>query len=175
MVRRLREQLLEHPDLWNERAERIAAPPFVDTDDIWVRANDDRPFRDGKKPWALFTEPHWPIWYPAAQLLTAVKPLVYEVMGQCHGEHLGGVLITRVPAGGSVKPHKDAGWHATFHNCKVYVPIWSNNQCWNITGSERVNMDAGEAWTFNNLVQHSVHNKGTTDRVTLIISMRVDE
>lgn len=174
-VMRLQTQLRQHPELWNERRERIDTAPFVDTDDIWLRANDDRPFRDGKKPWPLFTEPHWSIWYPAAGLLLAVKPLVYQVMAAVNAEHLGGVLITRIPAGGSVKPHKDTGWHATFHNCKVYVPIHSNNQCWNITNGERINMETGEAWTFNNLVQHSVHNKGTTERVTLIISMRVDE
>lgn len=172
---KLRQQLKDHSELWNQRQERIAAPPFTETQDIWVRANDDRPFREGRKPWGVFNDPHWPIWYETAKILTGVEPLVHELMAQVHGEHLGSVLITRIPAGCQVKPHKDSGWHATFHNCKVYVPLWSNERCWNHAGTERVNMLPGEAWSFNNLIQHSVINQGDTDRVTLIISMKVKQ
>lgn len=171
----LRLQLEHHPQLWNRRRERLIAPPFVDTDDIWIRANDDGPFRHGERPWSAFNDPHWPIWYSEEiALLPAVKPIVREVMALVGAEHLGSVLITRIPAGKEVKPHSDFGWHCQFHNCKVYVPVISNNQCWNITGTERVNMCAGEAWQFENQVTHSVRNHGDTERITLIISMRVE-
>jgi hypothetical protein len=35
-------------------------------------------------------------------------------------------------------------------------------------------MRAGDAWTFDNLKTHSTVNDGSCDRVTLIISLRVE-
>lgn len=173
----LRQQLEAHPELWNERQERTAALPFRGTSDIWVRANDDRPFRDGKKPWRQFNDEHYAIWYPAAMVLPSVRPLVAEVMAQVRSENLGSVLITKIPIGCSVKPHVDFGWHREFFNVKVYVPIYSNSRVWNCAGEgkfvDKINMMPGETWQFDNSVIHSVRNEGESDRVTLIISMRV--
>ena len=41
-----------------------------------------------------------------------MKPLVFDLMRLFEAESLGMVLITRIPAGGEVKPHVDVGWHA---------------------------------------------------------------
>ena len=35
-------------------------------------------------------------------------------------------------------------------------------------------MSSGECWTFNNLLTHSVENRGDVDRICLIVSMRVE-
>jgi len=35
-------------------------------------------------------------------------------------------------------------------------------------------MQVGEAWLFDNLKMHSTVNEGGTDRVTLIVSLRVE-
>jgi aspartyl/asparaginyl beta-hydroxylase (cupin superfamily) len=89
-------------------------------------------------------------------------------------DYLGGVLITRLPPGGMIAPHHDrGGWHAEYLNCKVYVPLWGDD-CLNTCEGEELVMKPGEAWTFDNLKVHSVHNRSTTDRAVLIICMRVE-
>jgi len=86
---------------------------------------------------------------------------------------LGGILITRIPAGASVKPHHDRGsWHAEFFDRKTYVIVKANERCVNTFEDEEVVMRTGEAYLFNNLVTHSVRNDGDSERITLIICMR---
>ena len=72
-------------------------------------------------------------------------------------------------------PHDDRGsWHAEWLNTKVYLPIQSNPGCLNICEDDRVSMQEGEAWTFDNLKTHSVENNGDTARVTAILCMRTE-
>ena len=41
--------------------------------------------------------------------------IIYPLMSLVRGEQLGGVLITKVPAGKEVKPHTGPGWHARYY------------------------------------------------------------
>ena len=163
------EQLDAQPDLWDERHFRTTrGGPFEGTSDIWVRYRDPAELTSPK----AFGEPHFAIWYPAWHRLAALKPIVLDLSARVGSVHLGGILITRIPAGGQVRPHHDRGsWHAEFYNRKIYVPIRTNDRCVNICEDERVVMKAGDAWWFNNLVTHSVVNEGETDRMTLIVCL----
>jgi uncharacterized cupin superfamily protein len=97
-------------------------------------------------------------------------------MARVNAVYLGGILITRIPPGGCVKPHHDRGsWHAETMNTKVYVGLRSNPQCINRCEGEQIVIAPGDAVTFNNLLTHSVENNGETDRMTLIVCMRVEQ
>jgi hypothetical protein len=171
-VRGLSYQLATQPELWNERPQRLyQSGPFNATDDIWVRW---RPENELIGPQS-YLEPHFATWYPAWHRLPALQPMVFDLMARLSATHLGGILVTRVPAGREVKPHDDRGsWHAEFYTTKVYVVIENNEHCVNRCGGEEVVMAPGEAWEFDNLVTHSVVNNGQSDRVSAIICMKTE-
>jgi len=166
-VEPLRFQLMLNPQLWNAHRARKDAEgsPHSAMDDIWVR------WKEGERG----AQPFFPGWLEAWHILPALRPLVFGLMQHVGATFLGGVLITRIPPGGEILPHDDKGtWHAENLNVKVYVPIQSNEHCVNCCEDEQVNMRAGEAWYFDNLKVHSVHNAGAVDRITLIVCMRVE-
>jgi hypothetical protein len=164
-------QLNQRPDLWDEIPLRTAeGSPHAGTHDIWVRFRD---IKECTHP-AHFDEPHFPVFYPAWWLLPAIHPIVYALMAQLKAVHLGGILLTRIPARRAVQPHADAGWHPTFYNTKVYIPLQSNSKCVNRALDEQIVIGAGEAVLFDNLITHSVINDGDSDRITLIVCMRTE-
>jgi hypothetical protein len=171
-------ELDAQPELWNSHPERRGSgSPHEGVDDIWLRY---RPKAELTEP-ARYLEPFIPAFYPEWYALPSLRPVVMALMAAMDAVQLGGLLMTRIPAGGQVKPHHDRGsWHAEFFNCKVYVPLRANLRCVNYSGVvlnntlERVVMRQGEAWTFDNQVFHSVENKGDTERITLIICLRCE-
>lgn len=166
-------ELGENQHLWDANKDRTVSPdsPHFGVPDIWVRF---RAKEELTSPQA-FSEPHFASFYPAWGNLPSLHPIVYDLMAQVRAVYLGGILITKIPAGGQVKPHNDTGgWHAEWHDTKVYVPLQANEGCINHCEDEHVTMRAGEAWSFDNLKTHSVENHGTTDRITAIICMRTE-
>lgn len=163
-------QILAQPDLWNGRPERRhGQSPHRETSDIWVRWRDPGVGQSfGPGPMI-----HWPAWYRVPALTGIVWPIVHA----CAALELGGILITKIPAGCQVYPHDDrGGWHAERYNCKVYVPLQAPPECVNWCDGEDLVMRSGEAWRFNNLLPHSVVNSSPDmDRITLIICMRAEE
>ena len=164
--------LNRQPDLWNQHTARTGGKgSFEGTDDIWVRF---RAYDDLTTP-ELFGEPFIPAFYPAWNALPHLRPIVFGLMARCEAVQLGGVLITRVPAGCAVARHNDRNrWHPEFFTTKVYVPMATNPECISTCADDVVTMSQGDAWIFDNLKEHSTENNGETDRVTLIVSMRVE-
>ena len=172
-VRSVSAQLRLHPELWDEHRWRtdISGWPFSGTSDIWLRYRAIEELKEAKD----FGVEHRAVFYPAWHSLVAVHDIVFSLMRVVKAVELGGILITRIPAGGSVKPHHDRGsWHAEFFNRKCYVIIKANEHCVNRFEDEEVVMKTGEVYLFNNLVTHSVTNGGDSERITLIVCMRVE-
>lgn len=164
--------LYRQPELWDQnRARTGGAGSFEGTSDIWVRFRDPSELTTRE----AFAAPHVPVFYPAWHALPHLRPIVFGLMARVEAVQLGGVLITRVPGGQQVAPHDDRGrWHPEFFTTKAYLPLATNPQCYSTCGNERVTMQVGEAWLFDNLCTHSTVNDGETDRITLIVSMRVE-
>lgn len=167
-------QLAEHPELWGEHPERVAYPgsPHRETQDIWLRFRDPADLRQPSD----FGTPHFAVFYPAWHKLPAVQPIVFDLMAREQAVYLGGILMTRLPPRSQVYRHHDRGsWHSSWLNRKVYVILQANQWCLNWCEDEEVRMAAGEAYEFNNLVDHGVVNEGTTDRLALIVTMRCEQ
>lgn len=162
------------PDLWNHHNERkeFEGTAHACTSDIWVRYNLFKNLGDDYKKFS--SEPHESAWYPAYRELPMLRPIIFGLMAKMEAVRLGGVLITKIPPGGRVLPHTDRGWHPEYYQTKVYVPILSNPHCINRVEDELVVMSPGDAWYFDNTVEHEVVNNGDTERITLIICMRVE-
>lgn len=164
------EQLSAHPKLWDANPMRRVYPgsPHREMQDIWVRARE----------WTgddlqSYSEPHKSVWWPAAAQLPAIWELVPAIMDAAGAHTLGGVLVTKIPAGNRIYAHHDRGfWHAEYHNRKVYLCVQGNDDCVVWCEDERVVMRAGEAWVFDNQVMHGLENSGNTDRISVIYAMR---
>jgi uncharacterized RmlC-like cupin family protein len=165
-VKPLREALQAHPELWNQRTERTAAAdsPHHGLDDIWCRYADPATVREDGS--------HESVWYPPAEVLP-VRPMVFALMTAVWGERLGGVLITRIPAGARCKPHVDEGWHArTFEKFAVSIDAaWGQRFCFN---GYSLGTRPGDVFWFDNSVEHWVENESDQDRVTLICCIRTE-
>lgn len=160
-------ELQRQPELWDAHRERKDTPgtPHSRMSDIWIRHAVSA---------EAFKVPHFARWYPAYERLPSVRKLIFDAMARTQASHLGGVLITRIPAGGKIDAHTDVGWHPTFYNCKLYIVLRSNPKCIFRVEDERVAMRAGECWWIDNTKEHDVRNDGDTERMTLIICMRQD-
>lgn len=153
-------------DLWNAHRERKDAEgsPHAAMDDIWLRWLPDGASAGDRVAF-----------YPAWRRLPALHGVVWSLMAMARGVELGGLLITRIPAGGVILPHSDAGgWHADLFDTKFYVVLRGGARCVNVFPDGEVNMRPGEIWQFNNRVLHSVENHDAGERISLIVSVRTE-
>jgi hypothetical protein len=164
-VEPLRDALQAQPELWNQNTARTAHPdsPHHELSDIWARFAG---------PGVNGGEPHESIWYPCADLLP-IRDLVYPLMSGVHGDQLGGVLITKIPAGKACKPHSDPGWHARFYE-KFAVQIDADPRQEFCCEGESLVTKPGDLFWFDNSFTHWVTNPTEFDRITAIVCIRSD-
>lgn len=167
-VQPMRDALAANAHLWNQRPERTEHPdsPHHGLDDIWCRFADPGTVQAD-------TGAHTSVWYPPADLLP-VRDLVFPLMTMMRGEQLGGVLITRIPAGAECRPHVDPGWHA-HHYDKFAIQIDADpeTQAFHFDG-HALRSAPGDCFWFDNHFTHWVTNEGTQDRITLIVCIRTE-
>jgi hypothetical protein len=164
-------QLDAAPELWNQYKLRTGAQsPHYHVDDIWVRYNAWKNYNP-RYP-AKFGQAHHSTWYPSYAKLPAVRPLIFGLMNIIAGEELGGVLITRIPAGSRVERHRDAGWHAEFFNRKFAVMLKSDDRQAFCFDNEKMVTEPGEAFEFDNSVDHWVVNQSDQERITMIVCIK---
>jgi aspartyl/asparaginyl beta-hydroxylase (cupin superfamily) len=81
------------------------------------------------------------------------------------------VLITRIPAGATCRPHVDPGWHARAHD-KYAVQITSAPGQAFCFDCERLESRPGDVYWFDNQFTHWVENPTPYERVTMIVCVR---
>lgn len=178
-VTAMREALTAHPELWDAEPSRREPPgsPHREMTDIWLRYNDITPFH-ARGDYAGFNDEHIPVWYPAwtqhADIRAAFAPIIFHLMAAVQGEMLGGILITRIPAGKRIYAHTDAGWHVDYYD-KFYVSIESSTGAIFWCEDESINPTPGDVYRFDNRNVHGVENNSTGDRITLIICIRTSQ
>ena len=155
--------LAEHPELWNQTPDRTTMPmsPHFGLSDIYVRYSARHP---------LDREDHESVWYPAAEVLP-VHDLIFRLMAEERGERLGGVLITKIPAGMECKPHRDGGWHAGYYE-KFGIQIASAPGQRFCFEGESLETKPGDVFWFDNSHTHWVTNPTPFDRITLIVTLK---
>ena len=179
-VQSLLRQLQDHPDLWGKdtewtRKKGARAEAIYNEENIVLRyltlgmGLDRRLF--------LFEEgrdrDNWT--RPAFHVLTAAQPIVFDLMRAVPGEHLGHVIITRLPPGGKITPHIDR-WPTVVAG----PPYWQRHQiplsaAPGVTfhcGGEHLYMEPGCAYWFDNQVLHSITNESGEDRISMLVDIR---
>jgi hypothetical protein len=164
------EQLARNPDVWNRHAYRTKAEdsPHRAVSDIWVRYASFDALAALADP---VNDPHESMWYPCVAQIPAAWSLARRVFRHVGGKRLGGVLITRIPAGGEVKPHIDRGWHAGYYE-KFAVQVKGNAEQAFCFEDARLSPLPGDVYTFQNDRLHWVENPSNDERITLIVCVR---
>lgn len=153
----------ENPQLWDQNISRTqpVESPHHGLSDIWARY---------AAPGVDASQPHDAVWYPCADLLP-VRELVMPLFAAVQGTRLGGVLLTRIPAGAECLPHKDDGWHARYYE-KFAIQIQSApGQAFCFEGESLITKP-GDVFWFDNAFTHWVPNPTTYDRITLIVCLK---
>lgn len=157
--------LQSNPALWDQNKARTEPEdsPHHGLSDIWARYAEDPSTASG---------PHESVWHPCADLMP-VREMVYPLMSFVRGDRLGGVLITKIPAGRECKPHTDPGWHARYYE-KFAIQIQSAPGQRFCFEGESLETKPGDVYWFRNDVPHWVTNPTPYDRVTLIACIKTD-
>lgn len=160
-------KLQSNPNLWNQNTARTEDlnSPHHGLDDIWARYGDPARATDGM--------PHDSFWYPSADVL-GIKEICHDVMRLVKGVELGGVLITRIPAGKECKPHTDPGWHARRYDKFALQITSAPGQHFQFEDGS-LETKPGDLFWFDNAHLHWVTNPTQYDRITMIICIRIEE
>lgn len=71
-----------------------------------------------------------------------------------------------------ISPHYDKG-DFLGSTRRIHVPITTNEYCTFVVGGEEKHLPVGEMWEINNTgMEHSVHNRGKTARIHLVVDVR---
>jgi hypothetical protein len=114
---------------------------------------------------------HRNVMWPAWNALPTLRPIVFDLMRRVSAVELGSILITKLPPGGRILPHTDAGsWAPEYYTCKAHLTLAGSAlvRC----EDEVCRFDPGTVWTFDNLLMHDLENNGKCDRIVVIVSMR---
>lgn len=151
-------------DLYPQR--RMGASPHAQMVDIWARFAD---VSDGNM--ARISGPHQSVWYPCADSLGNLKSICKAMCEYVGGEYLGGVLVTRLPAGGEIFPHIDNGWHASEYE-KFHLTITAPNDSAFCFEDGEIISQPGDVYWFRNDVLHWVKNDSRSERISVIICVK---
>jgi hypothetical protein len=100
--------------------------------------------------------------------MLAGSPYFREVLDsfQCP---LQAVRLMRLTPGSLIKEHADLELSVEEGTARIHVPVVTNAEVEFYLNRSRVVMEAGSAWYLRLSDPHSVHNKGATDRIHIVI------
>jgi len=88
---------------------------------------------------------------------------------------IGSARLLRLNAGAIIDEHVDGGLCYEFGEARLHIPVATNPQLEFVLNKNRIVMAVGECWYINANMPHAVANRGTTDRVHLVIDVGVNQ
>lgn len=169
-VRLTLSELHQHYHLWDCHTLRTLyeGSAHRESSDIWLRYNDINAENLEDELYNGTTC----IDYPAMRILTECRKIVTNLLMYVKGEKVGRVIITKLPPGGVVEPHKDEGLTCKYYD-RFHVVLQEGGVF--CVDYECVRMGVGEIWWFNNQKLHSVLNDSNHPRIHLIIDIKLAE
>ncbi len=77
--------------------------------------------------------------------------------------------LMRLKTGAEIKPHRDHQLSIEFGEARLHVPIHTSDAVSFLVNNKKIPMAAGELWYFNADQTHEVYNRGSEDRINLVI------
>lgn len=161
-------QLAQQSQWWNQYPFRTqsAQSPHREAEDIILCA---------QTPETMEHDPRECVFYPAWQAFETTHEPVFALLARVRAVRLGRVLVTRLAPGAQIYPHADIGPRADGY--MDHEPYWQRfHWCLDAdegsrftAGDETVHMAPGTVWWFDGTQVHSVENRGSRDRLHLIV------
>jgi mannose-6-phosphate isomerase-like protein (cupin superfamily) len=85
------------------------------------------------------------------------------------------VRLMNLAAGAVIKEHCDDALNLEAGEARLHIPVQTNPQVAFYVADEQVPLQAGECWYLNLSLPHRVHNRGSTDRIHLVIDCLVND
>ena len=85
------------------------------------------------------------------------------------------VRLMRLTPGSTIHEHRDHDLDAAEGRARIHVPVTTNPEVEFLLNGTAVTMQPGEAWYLRLADRHAVANRGTSDRVHLVIDAVVDD
>jgi hypothetical protein len=155
-------EIAKQPDLWKimQIRQQYEGSAHIDTETIVMRGPDSIE--------GIFDNLEC-VNFKVSDILPATVQLIRGIVGFLKAREIGRIMLVRLNAGGSIKPHVDEGAYARYF-ARFHLVLDSNPHCRFRCGEETVNMGVGELWWFNHQVTHSVLNQGPA-RTHLIMDL----
>lgn len=162
-------------EVWREDTYLRDYPqgPFADTESVILRfpPRTVHQTEEALKNHEATFDQHENVDQPIYKLLPEFRPVVFNLMAAVQGERLGRVMVNKLRPGGTVYPHADTPVHALYWD-RFHVVLQSAPGCTFRCESEKVHMQTGEIWWFNNALEHEVINNSAEDRIHMIVDIR---
>jgi hypothetical protein len=179
-VEPLLHQITTQPELWNAVPIRSKYGNHASTDDILLRYNRFDPTNDDPREAVLSNIAC--VNYPAFASLPHAMPIIFGLMARVQGVHLGRVFVSRLPPEGVIPLHsdRDAASERDYPDREIPAVYYERYQLTLraqtgvvfLAGDERIYMESGTIWWFDNQAQHSVVNNSQDDRIAMTIDIR---
>lgn len=179
-------KLQQNPQFWHEDTYLRTFPqgPFGEIDSIICRFPPRAVAATQEEADALMATPgydqHECEDLPIYGKLPEVRQLVMNLFGFVGGTRLGRVIINRVKPGGQIFKHADTIDHANYWH-RHHICLQSAPGVEFTAGDENIWIAPGQAYWFDNgkggpddvRPEHSVMNKSETDRIHLVVDIRI--
>lgn len=106
--------------------------------------------------------------------LMAAMPYIRALLGQFACPLLA-VRLMRLAPGSVIKEHRDHDLAFEDGTIRIHIPVTTNDAVDFRLNGQRCAMPAGSSWYLRLSDPHSVANRGTTDRVHLVIDATVND
>ena len=87
---------------------------------------------------------------------------------------LRAVRLMRLTPGSVIKEHTDLELSVEEGTARIHIPVVTNPDVEFYLNGTRIMLEAGSAWYLRLSDRHSVHNKGATDRVHMVVDATVN-
>ena len=102
-----------------------------------------------------------------------MQPYIKEIVNSISNYVLK-VRLMKLKAGAELKPHRDFFKDDGPSVTRIHIPVFTNPQVMFSVGEETKHLEAGHIYTVDVSQTHSVKNKGSEDRIHLILDVSTE-
>jgi hypothetical protein len=85
------------------------------------------------------------------------------------------VRLLRLRAGSVILEHTDSDLRFDEGEMRIHVPVLTNPEVEFVVAGRRLLLNEGDCWYIDFSLPHRIHNRGTTDRIHLVIDATVNQ